>query len=229
MKHWILIICFFPLVVLSQEENLKPTIIDNTDPSRWIYVSPEEQPGLRGDQYLFDDWQIATLTFKENVVKEGLLVNLNLEDDELEIATTEGIKIVPKGFITSWKVKDHLFVSLYGSNDKCLESDKSYAEILSENDDLVLLKIQDLEKRNPAYNEKLGIGDNNYRYLREDKLILLNDGKCLEITGGSGKREKSLVQFLRNQSISKLIKENDLNLKDEKDLVRLIELIAHNL
>lgn len=229
MKPILFFLFLFPAVLWSQEENLKPTLVDNTDPSRWIFISPGEQPGLRGDQYLFEEWQAATLTFRENIVKDGLLVNFNLESDELEIATTDGIKIVPKGFITSWKVKDHLFVSLFGSQDDCVDREKSYAEVLSENGDLVLLKIRNLEKRNPAYNEKLGIGDNNYRYIREDKLILLNAGKCLEIIGGSGKREKSLIQFLRNQQISKLVRENDLNLKEEADLVTLVETVAHNL
>lgn len=230
MRQLIIAICwFFPVLSFCQEESLKPTLIDNTDPTRWIYVSSSEQPGLRGGRYLFDQWRYATLTFKGDIVKEGLLVNYNLEDEELEISTTEGIKIVPAGFITSWKVQDRVFVSLHEIKDECLNGEKSYAEILSKNDNLILLKIQKVERRNPVYNEKLGIGDNNYRYVREDEIILLRQGKCLEISGSAGKREKSLTSFLNKQSISKLVKENDLNLKVEEDLVALVEQIAHSL
>lgn len=69
------IIWILPALVLAQKENLKPTLIDNTDRPGWIYVSPSNQPGIRGDQYLFTEWKLARVEFKDEVVSEVLLVN----------------------------------------------------------------------------------------------------------------------------------------------------------
>lgn len=213
--------------VAAQEEHLKPTLIDNTDPSRWIYESPQQQPGIRGDQYLFDIWKMAKITFKNDVVKDGLLVNYNLEDQELEISTTEGIKILPKGFIKQWTISDGLqqrsfqTVSFLGVN--CLPVEKIYGEILSKTVELTLIKVQDLTRKNPTYNERLGIGDNNYRLLRSDHLFLLQGDKCIELAGGAAKREKALAVFLRSRNIEKIIDDQNLNIKGESDLISLIQ------
>jgi hypothetical protein len=214
-------------LVAAQEEHLKPTLIDNTDPSRWIYESPVQQPGIRGDQYLFDIWKIAKITFKNDVVKDGFLVNYNLEDQELEISTTEGIKILPKGFIKQWTISDGLqqrsFQAVSTLGSACLPAEKTYGEILSKTDGLTLIKIQDFTKKNPTYNERLGIGDNNYRILKADHFYILQGDQCTEIAGGAGKREKTLVAFLRSHSIEKIIDDQDLNIKDESDLIVLIQ------
>ena len=172
---------------------------------------------------------MAKITFKGKVVREGLLVNYNLEDEELEISTTEGIKIVPAGFISSWEVGERVFVSLFGSKDECIRSEKAYGEVLTESGDLILMKVYNLEKRNPVYNEKLGIGDNNYRYTRSDQILLLHNAKCLDISGSASRREKNILHFLKNQKISKLVQEQKFDLKQEADLIALVEQVAQNM
>ncbi|MBK8504805.1 MAG: hypothetical protein IPL46_22900 [Saprospiraceae bacterium] len=162
------------------------------------------------------------------MVKQGLLVNYNLEDEELEIATSEGIKIVPEGLILSWETGNKTFRALFDFDNACLPKGKKYAQMLIDSNNAMLLKATDLKKRNPSYNEKLGIGDNNYRYMKSSRLLLLKNNRCEEVSGSDSKREKLFIDFFGNQRITKIIDEQKLDLKSEKDLIRLIEQESHN-
>lgn len=223
------IIWLLPAMVLAQKENLKPTLIDNTDRTGWIYVSPANQPGIRGDHYLFTDWKLARVVFKDEGVREGLLVNYNLENEQLEISTTEGIKLVPDGFILSLEVDGKTFVSLHNYTERCINAQRKYAEVLSDGRDIVLLKVFEFSRKNPTYNEKLGIGDNNYRIIKSEELFLLNKGKCQEISGSASRREKILSNFLRSEHIPKLIDQHNLNIRDEADLIVLLDQMTRNM
>lgn len=227
MKHLVAIgLIIFSNVLTAQQENLKPTLIDNTDPTRWVYIAPAADPGLVGDQYFFKDWQVAKIVFRKGVVKDGLLVNYNLEEEELEIATSEGLKIFPAGSILSWEADDKQFRSFFDFGNTCIPEGKKYAQVLSDSNAILLLKVTDLKKRNPSYNEKLGIGDNNYRYMKSTRLVILKNGQCEEISGSASKREKLFIDFFGNQRITKIMDEQNLDLKSEEDLIRLIDQLS---
>jgi hypothetical protein len=100
--------------------------------------------------------------------------------------------------------------------------------MLVDNNNAMLLKATDLKKRNPSYNEKLGIGDNNYRYMKSNRLLILKNNKCEEVSGSTSKREKLLIDFFQNQRITRIIEEQNLDLKSEEDLIKLIEQESYN-
>lgn len=218
-----------PVCLQAQKEHLKPTLIDNTDKTGWIYLNPEEEPGLRGDYYLFSQWKTARVVFENELVKEGLLVNYNLLEDALEIATNEGVKIVPEGYVLTWEVDNRTYVSLASFKDPCLPVQKDYAEILCDRDGLLLLRIHEVEQKNPSYHEKLGIGDDNYRMIKSEKIFLLYRGQCREIIGNASKRKRLINELLDDRQISKIIDQQDLNLKEESDLIRLLEQITQDM
>lgn len=220
------VFCLVPVCLQAQKEHLKPTLIDNTDKTGWIYLNPEKEPGLRGDYYLFSQWQTARVVFRNELVKEGLLVNYNLLEDALEIATNEGVKVVPEGYVLTWDVDNRTYVSLASFKDPCLPAQKDYAEILSDRHDLILLKIHGIERKNPSYNEKLGIGDDNYRMIKSENIFLLYRGQCREIIGNASKRKRLILELLDNRQIAEIIHQQDLNLKDESDLIRLLAQIS---
>jgi hypothetical protein len=223
------IFCLMPVCLQAQKEHLKPTLIDNTDKTGWIYLNPEKAPGLRGDHYLFSQWKTARVVFKNELVKEGLLVNYNLLEDALEIATNEGVKVVPEGYVLTWEVDGRVYASLASFKDSCIPVQKDYAEILSDRHDLILLKIHGVERKNPSYNEKLGIGDDNYRMIKSEKIFLLYRGHCREINGNASKRKRLILELLDDRQVSKIIEQQDLNLKEESDLIRLLEQITQDM
>jgi hypothetical protein len=126
-------------------------------------------------------------------------------------------------------VDERTFVSLHNYTERCFNAEKKYAEVLHDGHDLVLLIVFEFSRKNPAYNEKLGIGDNNYRMIKSEELFLLNRGKCLEINGSALRREKILSNFLKNQRIPKLIDQHELNIRYEDDLIVLLDQLTRNM
>lgn len=137
--------------------------------------------------------------------------------------------MVPDGFIVSWEVDGKTFVSLHNFTERCFNAERKYAEVLRDGHEMVLLKVFEFFRRNPAYNEKLGIGDNNYRIIKSEELFLLNKGKCQEISGSALRREKILSNFLKNPRIPKLIGQHNLNIREETDLIALLDQVTRSM
>lgn len=230
MRRLIYIICFsFIFSVLNaQEEHLKPTIFDNTDPTRWMYVPPAPEPGIRGDQYLFETWKKVELVFAGGQSRNDLYVNMDLETQKLEISTEEGIKVIPNGMVNNfWYLEKGDTMHFVSANrmDLCSSMDIGYVEVKYASEETQLLVLHTLDVKKPSYNERLGIGDNNIKRYKERSYLVLRDKKCATLSGSNKKIQKQLVDVLRNKRVNSLVDKNDLKLKDEEDLTRLFELI----
>ena len=214
-------------LVTAQKEHLEYALIDDTDPTGWLYTSPKAEPGVRGRQYLFETWQLSNLVLSNGDVKKDIYVNYNLESQTLEISTQDGIKVVPGGLVKYFHFKDQgtnrSFMHASHSLLKCLQMLEGYHELLHDEDEVQLVISRRMEKKDPMYNEKLGIGDNNIRLITKEDVWLASGKKCTELKGPGGKREKQLVQVLRNSRISKIVDKEKLNLKRAEDLVKLMQ------
>ena len=91
-----------------------------------------------------------------------------------------------------------------------------------------LFRVTDLKKRNPSYNEKLGIGDNNYRYIKSDRLLLIKNSRCEEIIGSNSKREKLFIDFFGNRHVTKIISEQKLDMKSDDHIIKLLEQLSNS-
>ena len=225
-----LLICIFSSVILkAQEEHLKPAIIDNTDPTRWLYVSPAPEPGIRGDQYLFETWKKVELVFAGGHSRNDLYVNLDLENQHLEISTEEGIKVIPNGMVHNFWYSEQgdtiQFVSTNKMDLNCTSEGVAYVEVKYASETTQLLILHSLDVKKPSYNERLGIGDNNIKRYKESHFAVIRNNSCTLLSGGSKKIQKQLVDTLRNKRVNNLVDRNNLKLKDEEDLTRLFELI----
>lgn len=225
-------ILFFSLTFIvldAQEEHLKPTIFDNTDPTRWLYVPPAPEPGIRGDQYLFETWKKVELVFAGGQSRNDLYVNLDLETQKLEISTEEGIKVIPNGMVKSfWYLESRDTVHFVGANRmdlSCAAAEVGYVEVKYASEETQLLVLHTLDVKKPSYNQRLGIGDNNIKRYKEQSYLVLREEKCATLSGSNKRIQKQLVDVLRNKRVNSLVDKNDLKLKDEKDLTRLFELI----
>ena len=226
-----LVVWWLPSATLpAQRENLKYALIDNTDPTRWIYVSPEEKPGIRGSQYLFDDWINATLELSNGDEKENLYVNYNLENQNLEISTQDGIKVVPEGLIRhfTYAAGEHIRTFINAADmaaTGCTFSGHGYLEILYYSEDQLLLHSFTFERKKPSYNERLGLGDDNEKLIHKMHLWLVQAKQCTELTGSAKRRRKQLSKALRTSRVEVTTKEHKLNLKKAEDVVTLLQLL----
>ena len=222
-------VCFiFSIDLLSaQKEHLEYSLIDDTDPTGWLYTSPKAEPGVRGRQYLFEAWQLSDLVLSNNDVKEDIYVNYNLENQTLEISAQDGIKVVPEGLVVKFSFveggKRRTFMYASYAQLKCIKVIEGYHEVLHDGDGLQLVVCRRMQKKDPIYNEKLAVGDNNIRLITKENVWLASGKKCTELKGSGSKREKQLMQALRNSRISKIVDKENLNLKRPEDLAILMQ------
>lgn len=211
----------------AQKEHLEYALIDDTDPTGWIYTSPKAEPGVRGRQYLFMEWKLANLTLSNDDVKSSIYSNYNLESQTLEISTQYGIKLIPAGLVKEFNFKEvegaRRFTYTPNIEGDCRESHGNYFEVFYEGPSRSLVQSYELVKKDPIYNEKLGIGDNNVRLILEDHLYLITEKTCAEIKGSAGRRAQQLGKILRNSRIETLAKKNNLKIKDPRDLALLLK------
>ncbi len=227
--------CFYLVAIClsldlsGQKEHLEYALIDNTDPTGWIYVSPDTEPGIRGNQYFFEKWQLSDLVLSNGDVKENIYLNYNLEDQSLEISTQQGIKIVPAGLIKSFRYQQEsgqkIFTHHSFSDLPCLRKVVGYHEELFKDDQVDVHLSHSLERKDPTYNEKLGIGDNNIRWINKEQVWLNTRQTCHLISGSKSKREKIIAKAMRNSRISEIVQNEKLNLKRSKDIATLIEIV----
>lgn len=227
MKYLITICFAFAIGYLdAQKEHLEYALIDDTDPTGWLYTSPKAEPGVRGRQYLFEQWKLAKIVLGNGDVKADIFVNYNLENQILEISTQDGIKVVPPGLVKYFHFEDEgmtrTFMHASYANLGCLQMLEGYHELLHDVGDLQLVVCRRMEKKDPMYNEKLGIGDNNIRLVTKEDVWLATGKRCTELKGSGSKREKQLVQVLRNSRIRKIVEKENLNLKRPSDLAKLM-------
>ena len=108
MKYFTIVFLIFSQINLSaQKEHLEYSLIDDTDPTGWLYTSPKAEPGVRGRQYLFEPWKLADIELSNGDAKEDLYLNYNLETQTLEISIQDGIKVVPGGLVNHFYFVDN--------------------------------------------------------------------------------------------------------------------------
>ncbi len=208
----------------AQQENLEYVIVDDTDPTGWLYVSDGIPPGARGDQYLFKEWQECKLTFSNGHKVERAMVNYHAIENRLEVMTRNGVKYLPLDRIKQVSQLAHPR-GIFTVTDKVGKADtKALVEEIYRGEKWQILVWDKVEKSNPSYNEKLGVGDNNVRYQRKRKLYLTDGKKYVEIKGSQAKRIKVLKETLRSSRIEKICKQEKLDLRQTGDLTQLLKL-----
>ncbi len=230
MRSKLFIIALFSATILmGQEEHLKYNLIDNTDPGRWIFISPDEPPGVRGNNYLFDEWLSANLALNNGSLHECFL-NYDIQEQNLEVLTQEGVKVVPVTLVDSFLCIDQagnrqVFWPRHKLDLVCILSQLNYLQLLFDGDKVRLWSGFEIIKKDPFYNEKLDVGDNNVKLIEQEHLFAEREGKCILLAGSAKKRVKTLNQFLRSSRIDKLVKDHGLNLKKTEDLVQLLHIM----
>lgn len=220
----------FSLSLSAQKEHQEVMLLDPTDPAKWIYESPTTIPGQVGNEYLFEKWEVGTVVFRNKIKREDLYLNYNLERQELEILTDQGVKIAPHQIIDHWTIQsgERTFIPVEAHN-LLEEKGSSFLEILYGDINGVSLMIEhSIYSRKPTYNSQLGLGDNNYRLFPQKRTYLNYKNKRVELPKSAKKREKEISSLLRSNQISKLCKSHKLHLQEEEDLVQLLELWAAN-
>jgi hypothetical protein len=233
MKFRILLTAFlFPFFVYSQSiphpsipQQLDPIVNNQFGQIRQIPLKP---PGITGSVYLNDGWKIASLKLKTGTLSVAELTNvsvkLDLKTNTFELFVDPEIKVLSGSKVESFTWTDNLQnAESYVNCDKFTLDDAKvigFGRILSQAaDGLMLLEHSYVEFMQANYNVAMNVGSKDHKYVKKEKLYFVKNNKMVPV----GKKSLYEVMADKESAIKKFIKENDLNVKNEGQLAKVVE------
>ena len=162
--------------------------------------------GIKGSPFLFKEWQPGILpTHRSNALK--FPINYNIREDYVVVSMNSGEKIIyPESFIignrTFIRLKNQYFEAIYsGQKTKLLRRFNARLDKVERN----------------GYNENVRY---DYEYSKSDDLFLEEpNGNIIPVK----LNERNLLSKLPDaQAARQIIKNHNLNLRSERDLVSLL-------
>jgi hypothetical protein len=227
MKLKILLITFLiPFVAKSQNDHqLDPVVNNQFGHIRQIPLKP---PGTTGSVYLNDVWKTTSLKLKTGTLSVGELTNvsvkLDLKTNTFELFVDPEIKVLSGSKVESFTWTNDLQNSESYVNCDRFTLDESkvvgFGRILSQDaDGLMLLEHSYVEFIQADYNIALNVGSKDHKYVRKEKLYFVKNNKMIP----AGKKSLYEVMADKESAVKKFIKENDLNVKNEGQLAKVVE------
>jgi len=199
-----------------------------------IYGIEQPKGSVKGDVYLDSAWHIAEIFFYPEVVRRydanasdsvgGYKVRVEVVDYTVEFLVDSKGKAVEESAIRKviWNDRKEQTTLVntrqYGISDDL----KGFFEVLSEGP-LTVLKYTRITLLKPTYNIALDVGEKDYRILKKADYYYLREGK-----GAKPEKFKysksTLLELMKNKKaqVEKYVEENNLNLKQEADLRKVL-------
>lgn len=228
-----------PLGCLAQiSEGTKQSIATgkglNVPRSGVFWTSPTEQSGVIGDFYIDSLWRegdvklvkpIAQIGGLESDTIAGIEIRYNVLNDELEVLADKAKKDIRvirgsqlKSFKTNTGLRDVEFVNLAGYDPK--GEYKGFGAVLASGK-ITLVRAYKTKITKPNYNPGFGTGEKNTVVRLATDYYVLSGSGVQKISFN----QKSLLAAMvdKKSAIEQYLKENNPDLKDETQVVGLIQ------
>lgn len=188
---------------------------------------PAPAAKVQGDVYLYPEFRITTFQLYENdKVVEGFASRFDLKNNEFDIRTPQGLRVLPGNKVRSMVWVDSLTRQpQYMMNAKNFTSaagvpHAGFFEILIDGPMLLMRKTEVVVKE-PDFHPALNVGSRDYRIIKKGQLHCARGNEAFAWAG----RKQDLAVFEpKVAEIKSFIKLNRLNLQKD-DHVRV--LVAH--
>jgi hypothetical protein len=224
-KLLVLALALSPVVLISQAslDDLKFNVFQNlnsTANQNYIRLMNEQERGEEGTQsFLFDNWQKATVTSKNDEILELDSLNYHIEDQNMFFMHKGKMYFLFPSVIENISVADRNFMSLHVKDKERAHNPYQFYEILVKGE-LNLLKKHEIEKRK-VNDHPMGIssGIEKYDYYSKSKLYYANDE--LSVVEELPRSKKNIIKiFKRNRNrMVEYARENNASPKSESDMV----------
>ena len=179
-----------------------------------------------GSYYLNDNWLIGSIKLTSGEDISDYPLKLDLENNYVEIKTDKGIKILQgrrvKNFSWFDGVSTREFININEVDSKEAHSD-GFLQILETGDDWSLYKKYSTKLVEGNYIAALDAGNPNNKIVKNEDYLLSNTEQVFELP--KSKKKFASLFAGKEEEVLDYIKENRINLKDEKDLIKLIEFV----
>ncbi|MBL7875588.1 MAG: hypothetical protein JNL53_07975 [Cyclobacteriaceae bacterium] len=198
---------------------------NNLSGSDILYGMPIPPGQTIGDYYLNKNWNKTTiLLYQSEKLLEGYSVKYNLQDDQLEVITNQGIKVLEVS-----KIKNIVWMDSLTSFTQYFVNGAEYKlggvpttnllEVLVDGD-MPLLKKTSLFVKEPTYNVAFDVGSRDKTIYQKSTLYYAQDGTLYKV---KGKKDVMEIAGIDKEGVDKFVKSNKLNLNTDSDLIRVFE------
>lgn len=190
-----------------------------------LYGLPPSPGGVKGSFYLNDHWNIANIMLVDSEkLLEGYAVKYNLKDEELEVRSKTGIKILDAKKIKSLVWKDSLTQSVryfVNAGDYTEEGTplRGLLEVVADGK-MPLLKRTYTSLQDPTYIPAFDVGSRDAKILKKTAFYHASGNALTKVTN-----KKNLLASFGDQAadMEKYMKINQLSVNKEQGLMRIFE------
>jgi hypothetical protein len=212
-------------------------IILRNNSSNLLYGFDSRTSEVVGDYYWFTEWAVATVDFYPRMVDTptgavrldtlyNVLIRYNIQTNDLEFDTPNGVKIVSGAMVKSLQFKRKEDVKAlylintieYVDNNNAIKP--SFFEVLVKGK-RQLLEYTEIKIKKPDYVASLNVGSTDTRIVK-DKFLYITEGK--EAIRFVGKRKETLELLADKRSeVLKFVRSEGLLFRKRADLIRIFE------
>lgn len=209
----------------KQRNEVRPGNNNTLSSGGFIYARSLEKEKRKGSPYLFDDWKTGVV-FITSLNKQYKFQNLryNLTNSDVELKIDGEIKTLSSQEIKEFTIQDSAskttlkFVRLNTFKGSLASSLSEFGLVVVKNE-TSLIKEFYTEYQRATYNPALNIGNNFDAIVHKENYYLVYKGKLYQTN-----KKKEIIEFYAEQGkdAKTFIKENDLDVKEEADLLKIV-------
>jgi hypothetical protein len=230
MKYLFLILSQFAFVVtLYAQFSGSSNTLNITGPQSTLKAEiPLAEPSVIGSTYLDDKWQDAAIVLSNGFTIPDIPVKIEIEQSYVEISYNGEVKYL--------KFQDIDYISalnqLPGKNAIIKNANgfkvnnvplKGVVKVYQQKK-YSMVKHYYIEFLQANYNVAMDVGSKDHRKVKKEKLYLAKEGTLFSVKGPSKKVVAQLGDDKEKAAL--IVKQHKLNLSNENDLLRFIELMA---
>lgn len=197
-------------------------IATNSPTSGIIRTLPGAPAKVEGDVYLNKTYNLSAFQLYDDKILEGYVAKLDLELNEFDLVTAQGIKVLKGKQVKSFIFVDSLtrlqsnYVNTREWKIAGDEPIEGFFQILSEGE-LTLVKRSDVIFKKADFHPALNVGNKDHRYIKKESLYYIRDGVATPLPSKKnllklfGNREKEINNYAAEKSL-RLTKEDDLKI-----------------
>lgn len=229
MKEHILVLTFFLMTgnLLAQFSGSSTTHTITGPQNVFKSEIPMAQPSVKGSTYLEETWRNADIVLKDGYVIKDLPVRIEIEQPNVEVKYNGEVKYLD--------LKRVDFINYAGNEDNAglvikqaegftfNEEPLKGLVVIHKGQHYIAVKHFYIEFLQANYNVAMDVGSRDHRKVKREKLYIAQ-GNQLVLVKGNEKKTVSKLGGDKDKAIS-IIKEHHLNLTQEKDLYRFVDLL----
>jgi hypothetical protein len=194
-----------------------------------IYGIPLPAPKVVGDTYIDANWNKGRIfLYERDKFIDGYAIRYDLDRQELEVQTPQGVKVVPgtkiKSFVTfeaGGSPEGSIYVNAREFSFPDGNTLDGFLKVVVDGP-MAFMSAMTVVVKRPDYNEAMNVGNQNYRIAKREKFFYALEGKVQEVPV---KKKELLGIFpsLKRASIDKFITDKRIKTNDEEGLALIFK------